>query len=68
MLWGISREGVGGAAQRSPARENFSKTGSKTGHSGVILTTCRCGGGHWICANIWVTHKLKTGGSNTIIA
>ena len=35
---------------------------------GLLVLFEQGGGRQWICANIWVTHKLKTGGSNTIIA
>ena len=57
-----------GAPERGPARENFSNQGPTQGILVLFEQIVRFGGGHWICTNIWVTHKLETGGSNTIIA
>ena len=37
-------------------------------HQSVIWTFWVCTNRQKVCSNIWVTHKLKTGGSNTIIA
>ena len=51
-----------------PRGKIFLKQGPKQGILVLFEQIVRCGGGHWICANIWVTNKLKTGGSNTIIA